>query len=184
METYTHQASESGPKDVPRVAGAVDAVAALLTRDEKGELAIIRKLRDVMDEAFTLPGTKLKIGLDPIIGLIPGIGDLTGAAIGGYVLHAANKLGVPTVVMARMLLNLVIDALIGIIPIVGDYLDVLYKANSKNVALVEQAVLNRETTARSSWWRLAGVFAAFGAIVIGGFVGAVFLAKWIWTMAI
>ncbi len=166
------------------MSSAVDAVAALLTRDEKGELAIIRKLRTVMDEAVAVPGTRIKFGLDSVIGLIPGVGDLSGAAIGGYVLHAANKLGVPTVVMARMLLNLGIDALIGIIPIVGDYLDVLYKANSKNVALVEQAVLNRETTARSSWWRLAGVFAAFGAIVLGGFVGAVFLAKWIWTMAI
>ena len=83
--------------------------------------------------------------------------------------------------MVRMLFNLVIDALIGIIPVVGDYLDVLYKANSKNVALVEQAILNRETTARSSWWRLIAVFAVFFLIVLGGFVGAVFLAKWIWT---
>ena len=159
-------------------------MAALLTRDEKGELALIRQIRKWMDEAVTIPGSKLKVGLDPIIGLIPGVGDLSSAAIGGYILHAANKLGVPTVVMVRMLFNLVIDALIGIIPVVGDYLDVLYKANSKNVALVEQAVLNRENTARASWWRLTAVFAAFILIVLGGFVGAVFLAKWIWTMSV
>ena len=158
-------------------------MAALLTRDEKGELALIRQIRKWMDEAVTVPGSNLKVGLDAIIGLIPGVGDLSSAAIGGYILHAANKLGVPTVVMVRMLFNLVIDALIGIIPIVGDYLDVLYKANSKNVALVEQAILNRENTARSSWWRLTAVFAAFILIVLGGFVGAVFLAKWIWTMS-
>ena len=180
MEAHAHQAPESGPKEAPRLE---DTVAKLLTRDEKGELEIIRQIRKWMDEAVTLPGTKLKFGLDPIIGLIPGIGDLSSAAIGAYVLKAANKLGVPTIVMVRMLFNLAIDALIGLIPIVGDYLDVLYKANSKNVALVEQSILNRETTARSSWWRLAGVFAVFFLIVLGGFVGAVFLAKWLWNLA-
>lgn len=180
MEAHAHQAPDSRPEEAPRVA---DAVAKLLTRDEQGELAIIRQIRKWMDEAVTVPGTKLKVGLDPIIGLIPGIGDLTGAAIGAYVLRAAEKLGVPTIVMVRMLFNLVIDALIGLIPLIGDYLDAVYKANSKNVALVEQAILNREATARSSWWRLVGVFAAFLAIVIGGFVGAVLLAKWVWTMA-
>lgn len=158
-------------------------MAALLTRDEKGELALIRQIRKWMDEAVTIPGSKLKVGLDPIIGLIPVIGDLSSAAIGGYILHAANKLGVPTNVMVRMLFNLVIDALIGFIPVVGDYLDVLYKANSKNVALIEQSILNRETTARSSWWRLIAVLGVFGLVVLGSFVGAVFLAKWIWTMS-
>lgn len=180
MEAHPHQAPESRPQDAPRVE---DAVARLLTRDEKGELEFIRQIRKWMDEAITLPGTNLKVGLDPIIGLIPGIGDLSSAAIGAYVLRAANRLGVPTVVMVRMLFNLVIDTLIGVIPVVGDYLDVLYKANSKNVALVEQAIVNRETTARSSWWRLVGVLAVFVLIVLGGFVGAVFLAKWLWNLA-
>ena len=136
-----------------------------------------------MDEAVTVPGSKVKVGLDPIIGLIPVVGDLSSAAIGGYILHAAHKLGVPTVVLVRMLLNLAVDVLIGIVPIVGDYLDVLFKANSMNVALVERAIVNRETTARSSWWRLIGVFGAFILIVLGGFAGTVLLAKWIWTHA-
>ncbi|MBN9117843.1 MAG: DUF4112 domain-containing protein [Planctomycetes bacterium] len=153
----------------------------MLTRDEKGELAIVRAIRKWMDEAVTVPGTRLKIGLDSVIGLIPGVGDLSGAAIGGYMLHAAHKLGVPTVVMVRMLVNLAIDTLIGLIPVVGDYLDVLYKANSKNAALIERAILDRETTARASWWRLIGVFAAFLVIVLGGIAGTVFLVKWLWT---
>ena len=152
----------------------------MLTRDEKGELAIVRQIRKWMDEAVTVPGTKLKVGLDSIIGLIPGVGDASSAAIGAYMLHAAHKLGVPTVVMVRMLFNQFVDMLIGLIPVVGDYLDVLYKANSKNAALIEEAIVNRETTVRSSWWRLIGAFAVFLLIVFGGIAGTVFFVKWLW----
>jgi hypothetical protein len=178
VEAHPHQVPKSGPEEAPRLE---DAVAKLLTRDEKGELEIVRQLRKWMDEAVTVPGTKLKVGLDAVIGLIPGIGDASSAAIGAYMLNAAHKLGVPTIVMVRMLFNLFIDALIGLIPIVGDYLDVLYKANAKNARLIEEAVVNRETTVRSSWWRLVGVFAVFLLIVFGGIVGTVFFVKWLWT---
>ncbi len=178
MEANTHQIPKPGPQEAPRLA---DTVAALLTRDEKGELAIVRALRKWMDEAVTVPGTKIKFGLDSVIGLIPGVGDASSAAIGAYMLQAAHKLGVPTVVLVRMLFNLFIDALIGLIPIVGDYLDVLYKANAKNARLIEEAVVNRETTARASWFRLVGVFAVFLLIVFGGLVGTVFVVKWLWT---
>ena len=175
METSAPRAPESGAEPAPKMG------TAALTREEQIQLTIIRQIRKWMDEAVTVPGTGVKLGLDPVLGLIPVIGDLSSAAVGGYVLHAANKLGVPTVVMARMLVNLAIDALIGFIPFVGDYLDVLYKANAKNVALVERAIMNREATARASWWRLAAALVAFLLIVAGGFIGTVMLAKWIWA---
>lgn len=178
MEAHPHQAPKPGPEEAPRLD---DAVAALLSRDEKGELAIVRQLRKWLDEAVTIPGIKKKFGLDAIIGLIPGVGDASSAAIGAYMLSAAHRLGVPTIVMVRMLFNLFIDALIGLIPVVGDYLDVLYKANAKNARLIEEAVVNRETTVRASWWRLVGVLAVFAAIVAGGIVGTVFLVKWLWS---
>lgn len=178
MEAYTHQIPQRRPEDPPRL---TDTVAKLLPRDEKGELEIVRAIRKVMDEAVPIPGTRMKFGLDSILGLIPGVGDASGAAVGAYLLRAAHNLGVPTVVMVRMLVNLTIDAAIGVIPIVGDYFDVLFKANSKNARLIEAAVMNRETTVRASWWRLAGVFTVFLAIVLGGFVGTVLLAKWVWT---
>ena len=153
----------------------------LLTPDEKGELEIVRAIRKVMDEAVPVPGTKIKFGLDAVLGLIPGIGDLGSAAVGAYILRAGARLGVPTIVLVQMLLNLLIDAAIGVIPIVGDYLDVLYKANAKNARLVEEAVANRETAARASWFKLIAVMAAFAVIVAGGIVGTVFLAKWAWN---
>lgn len=155
-------------------------MAAALAPDERAELAVIRGIRKVMDDAVALPNTNIKIGLDSVLGLIPGVGDLGSAAVGAYVLSAANKLGVPTIVMVRMLFNLAVDAAVGMIPLVGDVFDVLYRANAKNVALVERAVLDRTTTARASWWRMAGVFAVFGAVVVGGLVGTVAVAKWLW----
>lgn len=177
MEAYTHQAPQRATETVP----ALERLRALLSPDEKGEVEIVRAIRKVMDEAVSVPGTKVKLGLDAVLGLIPGVGDVSSAAIGAYMLHAAARLGVPTIVMVRMLVNLFIDAVIGIIPIVGDYLDVLYRANSKNAALVLQAVENRETTARASWFKLIGVFAAFAVITVGGFVCTVLLAKWAWN---
>jgi hypothetical protein len=178
VEAYAHQVSKPGPEDAPRVA---DPVAQLLTRDEKGELEVVRQIRKWMDEIITIPGTKIKIGLDPILGLIPGVGDLSTAAVSGYLLSAANRLGVPTVVMVRMLGNVAIDAVLGLIPFVGDLFDAAHKANAKNAKLVEQAIVNRDTTSRSSWLRLVAVFAVFVAIIAGGIVGTVMLTKWAWN---
>ena len=177
MEANPHQAPERAAQEVP----GLERLRALLTPDEQGELQIVRAIRKVMDEAVSVPGTRVKFGLDALLGLIPGVGDVGSAAIGAYILRAGARLGVPTIVLVRMLVNLLIDAAIGIIPIVGDYLDVLYKANSKNAALVEAAVENRDTTARASWLKLAVVFTAFAAIVVGGLVGTVLLTKWAWN---
>lgn len=178
MEANAHQIPQPRPEEAPRLA---DTVARLLTRDERGELEIVRAIRKVMDEAVPVPGTRIRFGLDALLGLIPGVGDAGSAAVSAYLLRAAHNLGVPTVVMVRMLGNIFVDALIGFVPVIGDYLDVLYKANAKNARLIEEAVVNRETTAKASWWRLVAVFAAFLVIVLGGFVGTVLLTKWLWT---
>ncbi len=156
-------------------------VRILPTREEEAELLVLRAIAKVMDEAVTIPNTKLKVGLDAVFGLLPVVGDLGSAAIGSYILRAANRLGVPSVVIARMLFNLLIDAVLGFIPIVGDYLDILYKANAKNAALVVEAVENRQTAARASWLKLIGTFAAFLLIVGGSLVGTVFVVKWLWN---
>lgn len=134
-----------------------------------------------MDEAIVIPNTNVKVGLDAVLGLLPVVGDLGGAAIGSYILRAANRLGVPTVVIARMLFNLLIDAVIGFIPIFGDYLDVLYRANAKNAALVVEAVENRQTAARSSWLKLIATFGVFLLIVGGSLLGTVFVVKRLWN---
>jgi hypothetical protein len=96
----------------------------------------LQKLAYWLDDRFSLPGTKMRVGLDGLLGLIPGIGDAAGAAISAYIIAEAYRLGVPPSQLVRMGINLGIDALVGSIPVLGDIFDVGWKANRKNVALV------------------------------------------------
>lgn len=177
MATHTHQAPEHRPQEAPELT----TVRVLPSREVEAELVVLRGIAKVMDEAVTVPSTNIKVGLDSLLGLIPGIGDLGSAAVGAYILRAAARLNVPTVVIARMLLNLLIDAVLGIIPVIGDALDVLYKANAKNARLVVEAVENRGASTRGSWLKLIGAFAVFALIVGGGIVGTVFAVKALWN---
>ena len=110
--------------------------------------ASVRRLAHVLDAAVRIPGTKIRIGLDPILGLIPGIGDLAGTVLSGYVVLAAVRLGVPKPVLARMLVNLGIDAVLGAVPLLGDVFDVAWRANSRNLALIESHVATPGATVR------------------------------------
>ena len=89
-----------------------------------------------MDDAVTVPGTRIGVGLDAVIGLVPGIGDALGSALSSIIVRDAIRARVPMVVLARMGLNLVLDALLGLVPGVGDLLDVAHRANRKNLRLL------------------------------------------------
>jgi hypothetical protein len=92
-----------------------------------------------MDSAFVVPGTKVRIGLDPILGLLlPGAGDLLGALPSLLLLSLATRQGVPPVVIARMVLNVAMDSLIGAVPVLGDLFDGAFHANEKNLALLDR----------------------------------------------
>jgi hypothetical protein len=171
VEAYAHQARQRGPEEV---AGVTPASAA-------ADLAVVRGLARVLDSAFSIPGTKRRIGLDSILGLIPGFGDVGSAAIGGYVIMVASKLGVPAVVLWRMLLNLAIDTVIGTVPLLGDVFDVAYKANTKNAALLERALADPAGARRSSRWALLTVGLGFLALVAAAAVGVVFLLRTLFT---
>lgn len=97
----------------------------------------LRKLAQLMDSSIPLPGGH-KIGWDAIIGFIPGIGDLFGMLVSGYIVVEGVKLGASRFVILRMILNMVIEALIGAIPIVGDIFDMVFKANIRNIRLLSQ----------------------------------------------
>ncbi|HTQ04943.1 MAG TPA: DUF4112 domain-containing protein [Polyangiaceae bacterium] len=99
----------------------------------------VRQLVILMDGAFKIPGTEFRIGLDPILGLLlPGAGDLLGALPSLLIVNVAVRRGVPSVVVHRMLLNVAIDAFVGVIPLFGDVFDAAYRSNEKNLALLEQ----------------------------------------------
>lgn len=95
-------------------------------------------LADLMDSSLIIPGTSIKLGLDSLIGLIPGIGDTVTMGVSAYIVHRAHKHGAPPVLLARMSWNVFIDWLIGIIPFFGDIFDASFKANRKNVNLLKE----------------------------------------------
>lgn len=98
----------------------------------------LRELVRWMDSAYRVPGTDIKVGLDPILGfLFPGGGDVLSAIPSLLLLTLAAQRGVPSVIVLRMVLNIAIDSLIGAIPILGDVFDVAYRSNEKNLALLE-----------------------------------------------
>lgn len=103
-----------------------------------------------LDSAIPIPGTRFRIGLDGLIGLIPGVGDAVGAALSSYLLAEAVRLGVPISTVLRMGLNILVEALIGLIPFVGDIFDFAWKANLRNVRLLNAYIDNPRKTARSS----------------------------------
>jgi hypothetical protein len=107
------------------------------------DLATVRRWARLLDSEFRIPGTKLTFGLDPVIGLIPGVGDLVGPIFGLVVLAHAWRMRVPKIIMARMVINAGLDALLGIIPLIGDTVDLFWKANLSNVTLLERHAYER-----------------------------------------
>jgi hypothetical protein len=110
----------------------------LRTRDNPVALDALRRWAVLLDSAFRVPGTRIRFGLDAIIGLIPGIGDLSTPAFAAMLLLQAVRMRLPVVVQARMVLNAALDMLLGLVPILGDLVDVGWKANLRNLALLER----------------------------------------------
>ena len=123
----------------PRV--VVPATGGILSDDPASRTRRVRVLAKLLDNSISIPGTPWKIGFDPIVGLIPGIGDLIGALLSGYIVLEAVRADVPAFTLARMLLNVGIDTLLGAVPAVGDLFDAAWKSNVMNVALLERHVV-------------------------------------------
>jgi hypothetical protein len=96
-----------------------------------------------MDDLVTVPGTRVGLGLDALIGLIPGVGDLIGSTLSSAIAFDAVRQRVPVPVLAQMGWNLLVDAVLGLIPTIGDLLDVAHRANRKNLRLLERALAER-----------------------------------------
>lgn len=127
----------------------------------------LAKLSFLLDRAFRVPGTQWRFGLDALIGLVPGLGDVVGSLAGMYSLWIAKQLGAPLVVQARMTMNLAIDGVVGLVPFAGDLFDFAFKAHSRNLALLERWLQSPHQTRSSSWAVLLA-----GAIVLLAFLGA------------
>ncbi len=124
----------------------------------------MRALARMLDSALRIPGTGITFGLDSIVGLVPGIGDLAGAAFSGYIVLTAARIGVPPLVLVRMLLNLGTDTLVGSIPLLGDLFDVGFRANIRNSELLDHHLGHPEAARRSS--RFSVALALAGIVVL------------------
>ncbi len=109
----------------------------------------VRQLAKLLDEAILIPGTNKRIGLDPIIGLIPGGGDTVTMLMSAYIVVEAALLGLPATTLLQMVGNIVIDAFVGTVPVVGDLFDVVSKANMRNLKLLDAHLAEPEFRAKS-----------------------------------
>lgn len=101
-------------------------------------MARVEKLAQWLDSRWKVPGTQFRIGVDGILGLLPGVGDTLATLLSGYILYEAHGLGAPWHLKMRMLWNVVIDWFVGLVPLVGDLLDFGWKANQKNAVLLRE----------------------------------------------
>ncbi len=132
-------------------------------------LARLNRYATLMDARFRVPGTRIRIGLDPIIGLLPGVGDVLGLALSLYVVVEAIRLGVSRPVLFRMLRNVGLEALVGVIPVLGDVFDIAFKANLRNAALLKSYIENRlrPTPVRAPRrWLQWALLVAFAALIL------------------
>lgn len=139
----------------------------------------IRKLAWLLDNSLPIPGTRWRIGLDPVLGLIPGLGDLIGAAFSGWILLQAERLGADRATLVRMLWNVVVETVVGAIPVLGDVFDAAWKANAKNVVLLERHLstpgLQRRQDRQFVVILVTGLLLGTAAVVVLAF----FLVRWV-----
>lgn len=138
-----------------------------------------RKLAYAFDEAFRIPGTSFRFGLDSIIGLVPGVGDIAVSALGGYALLLAFKLRAPAPVLTRMLMNIGIDTVFGAVPLLGDLFDATWKANTKNRRVLEAWLADPARTQRRSKWAIILFGLLFLLLVAGSLWLAWMVVSWL-----
>jgi len=136
------------------------------------DLVRLRRFAVWLDAGITVPGTSIRVGLDPVLGLIPGLGDAVGALLAGWILVAAIRVGASRATLGRIAVNITLDALVGAVPLLGDVFDVVWKANLKNVELLERHMNDSLAAARRDRAFVAVVLGAIlllcGVLVLGG----------------
>lgn len=155
-----------------------DGPVSVERRAANPDIARLRQLATLWDDLVPLPFFNRKIGLDALIGLVPGVGDVAGALVASWGLVTAFKFGAPASVMLRMLLNIVIDALVGSIPVLGDIFDIGWRAQHRNVALLEQWLVEPHRARRGSIAVLVGVAVSIAAVVVAALWLALQALQW------
>ncbi len=141
----------------------------------------LRHLSKVMDNAIAIPGTKIRFGLDPILGLLPGGGDTITGGLSAYIVVEAARMGLPREVLYKMVGNILIDSFAGTIPVLGDLFDVGWKSNVKNIELLEKHLEIAEDS-KSNTLFIIGLIILLTIIILGFAAITVFTVGWLWNL--
>ena len=138
----------------------------IIERNEE-KLLRLKLLSERLDELTKIPGTNQKVGIDAIIGLIPILGDFIGAVFSTYIMYSGIKMGVSSKVLTKMAANIAIEFIIGWIPIIGDVFDILWKANKRNVELIEDATAEKQVNEKLNYLIMASlIILILGTILV------------------
>lgn len=141
-------------------------------------LLFARFLADLLDQRFTIPGTSIRIGLDPLVSLIPGIGDAVANIAGSAILLIGVQLGLPRVVLLRMGMNIAANTALGLIPVFGDIASIWFRSNVKNLELLEKyAGSETQPSTAKDWIFVVAVIGALLLLLIASLTGIIFLIK-------
>ena len=139
----------------------------------------LRFIAWLLDSSIPVPGTRFTVGVDALIGLIPLLGDLIGVLASSYILAEAHRLGVRRAVLLRMAFNVAVEGVVGIVPFLGDVFDAAWKANVRNVRLLEAWMERPHQVERGSQWLVAGLIAAMMLFVAGCAALTWLLLRWL-----
>lgn len=144
---------------------------------ERDRLERLRRLGYLLDNSIRLPGTDFRIGLESIVGLVPGIGDLVGGGFSLYIILQAARMGAPASLLTRMGWNLAVDTVVGSVPFLGDLFDAGFKANMRNLALLDGHTQGPAPSRRASRRFVAVLAILLALVLVGAFALAVFLVQ-------
>jgi hypothetical protein len=144
---------------------------------ERERLERLRRLGYLLDNSIPIPGTRYRIGLESVIGLVPGLGDLVGGGLSAWIILQAARLGAPPSLLARMGWNLLVDLAVGAIPLLGDLFDAGFKANMRNLALLDRHVQGPAASRRASRQFVAVLALILVLLIVGATTLAVLLVQ-------
>jgi hypothetical protein len=150
-----------------------------MNQQRTNRTATLERVAYILDDAFRIPGTNFRFGVDALLGLLPGGGDVAGGVMAAYTLLIAMRVGAPKSVLVRMGANIAIDAIVGAVPVLGDLFDAGFKANRRNVELLQRYVDQPVPARRGSRAVVAAIFLVLLLILFGAAWVAISLMRWL-----
>lgn len=160
-----------------------ETTAIVLTARQERNLLWLDRTADWLDNRFRIPGTKVRFGLDAVVGVVPYAGDVAGFVVSGFLVVVMARSGASGMVGLKMAGNILLDAAVGIFPILGDWFDLRYKANTRNVRLLQQHYRERRHRGSGRWAVLLILLALAGSLWLMVFVVAQ-VVGWLWQQLV